>query len=333
LVTAINKAVVNLKRPAAAGRFFMVQRFLDLFAILSDECYNSLQQLMRLFRRNPMKLFVYLFVFTCVALFICQPVTAQNLLANPSFEEWDEALPVAWLSETQVVVTQETDPVIDGVYSVGLEASTGSNRGIHQVIPVTPNEMYEYSVYLYGFSEDRSLGIFVGWLDSDGQHISGVGPYYNDDFGVYELVSTGEIEAPSDAAQARVRIRAYADEAFCGYADMAVFVPAGTQPPTPTPTTPPDPTPTPPDPTPTPSEPTPTPSDPDCLRHGDVNMDGVLTAADAQMCFLIVLGMITPTYEEECAADCNYDGVITAADAQQIFLAALGMDECNDDIP
>ncbi len=265
----------------------------------------------------------------CVLFFSGASVMSQNLLVNPSFEDWDEGLPVGWLSETQVEVTQETDPVHDGMYSVGLEALTGNNRGIHQVVPVTAGEMYEYSVYLYGASEDRSLGIFIGWLNSDNQHISGVGPAYNDDYGFFELVSTGEVEAPAEAAFARVRIRAYANESFCGYSDMAMFAPSGTQPPTPTPTTPPDPTPTP---TPDPSDPTPTP-DPDCLRHGDVNMDGVLTAADAQMCFLIVIGVITPTYEEECAADCNNDGVITAADAQQIFLAALGLDECYDDIP
>jgi hypothetical protein len=78
--------------------------------------------------------------------------------------------------------------------------------------------------------------------------------------------------------------------------------------------------------TPTP-EPTPTP---DCLHSGDVNQDGVISAADAQMAFMIALGSYTPTYEEECAADCNGDGVISAADAQQIFLTTLGAASCVD---
>ncbi len=84
-------------------------------------------------------------------------------------------------------------------------------------------------------------------------------------------------------------------------------------------------------PTPTPSEPTPTPT-PDCLNHGDVNFDGVLSAQDAQLAFMISIGQHIPTYEEECAADCNGDGVVSAADAQQIFLAALGAASCVDPI-
>jgi subtilisin family serine protease len=82
-------------------------------------------------------------------------------------------------------------------------------------------------------------------------------------------------------------------------------------------------------PTPTPAPPTPTPT-PDCIHNGDVTFDGIVTAADAQMAFQIALGMIIPTYEEECAADCNGNGAVTAGDAQQIFLTALGADTCVD---
>jgi subtilisin family serine protease len=82
-------------------------------------------------------------------------------------------------------------------------------------------------------------------------------------------------------------------------------------------------------PTPTPAPPTPTPP-PVCLNHGDVNFDGVITASDAQMAFMIALGIYSPTFEEECAADCTGDGVVTAGDAQMIFFAGLGQDECVD---
>lgn len=50
------------------------------------------------------------------------------------------------------------------------------------------------------------------------------------------------------------------------------------------------------------------------------------------MVFLIVLGSVSPTYEEACAADCSGDGSITAGDAQQIFLTVLGSSECVDDL-
>ncbi len=74
---------------------------------------------------------------------------------------------------------------------------------------------------------------------------------------------------------------------------------------------------------------TPTPTQ-SCIHHGDANLDGTVTAGDAQMAFNIALGLITPTYEEECAADCNADGTVTAGDAQQIFGVVMGTDDCVD---
>jgi hypothetical protein len=67
-----------------------------------------------------------------------------------------------------------------------------------------------------------------------------------------------------------------------------------------------------------------------CINHGDVNLDGVITATDAQLAFLITLGQYSPTYEEGCAADCNSDGIVSAADAQAIFMTVLGMSACAD---
>jgi hypothetical protein len=87
------------------------------------------------------------------------------------------------------------------------------------------------------------------------------------------------------------------------------------------------------------STPTPVPTStpvhtptPDCIHHGDVNLDGIISAADAQMAFYIVLGLHVPTYEEECAADCNADDIVSAADAQAIFLVVLGSGTCADPI-
>jgi hypothetical protein len=68
----------------------------------------------------------------------------------------------------------------------------------------------------------------------------------------------------------------------------------------------------------------------DCINHGDANLDGILTAADAQLVFQFVIGGETPTFEQECAADCNGDEVISAADAQLVFLTVLGQETCVD---
>ncbi len=67
-----------------------------------------------------------------------------------------------------------------------------------------------------------------------------------------------------------------------------------------------------------------------CIHDGDVNQDGEFTAADAQMAFLIAIGTVSPTAEEECAADCNGNEAITAGDAQQIFFVILGIGSCVD---
>ncbi len=108
-----------------------------------------------------------------------------------------------------------------------------------------------------------------------------------------------------------------------GIINMGYHFPPETPAPTPTPTATAEPTSTP--------TPTPTPEPPPCLNHGDVNLDGELTAADAQLAFQIVLGTFTPTYEQECAADCNGDGIVTATDAQLIFLTVLGTATCVDE--
>ncbi|MGB3975678.1 MAG: dockerin type I repeat-containing protein [bacterium] len=69
---------------------------------------------------------------------------------------------------------------------------------------------------------------------------------------------------------------------------------------------------------------------PDCVNNGDVNQDSLITAADAQLAFLITLGQYSPSHIEECSADCNGDAQVTAADAQLIFLAGLGSAVCAD---
>ena len=72
--------------------------------------------------------------------------------------------------------------------------------------------------------------------------------------------------------------------------------------------------------------------EPECLHHGDGNLDGAITAVDAQAAFFIVLGSLTPLFEEACAADCDGNDSITAGDAQSIFNAVLGTSTCVDPV-
>ncbi len=112
--------------------------------------------------------------------------------------------------------------------------------------------------------------------------------------------------------------------------EMNAACPDPTVTPTPEPATPtPEPTSTPTSEPPT-ATPTATPTGSTCIHHGDCNLDGEVTAGDAQYCFGIALGMESPTAEEYCAADCNGDSEVTAGDAQGIFSMALGIGTCLD---
>ncbi len=61
-----------------------------------------------------------------------------------------------------------------------------------------------------------------------------------------------------------------------------------------------------------------------CVQDGDVNVDGYVSAGDAQQAFLVTLGLTTLNPSEQCAADCDGDGTVTAGDASAIFAYALG---------
>lgn len=69
-----------------------------------------------------------------------------------------------------------------------------------------------------------------------------------------------------------------------------------------------------------------------CNHDGDPNLDGILSAGDAQLAFFIAVGYYAPTEIERCAADCNGDDSVTAGDAQTIFGSVLGLGQCNDPI-
>ena len=70
----------------------------------------------------------------------------------------------------------------------------------------------------------------------------------------------------------------------------------------------------------------------DCVKHGDVDFNGVITPRDALLCFQFALGMSHPTIEQECACDCDGNATISAGDAQGIFMAFLALGECFDPI-
>jgi len=67
-----------------------------------------------------------------------------------------------------------------------------------------------------------------------------------------------------------------------------------------------------------------------CRHTGDYNLNGEVTAEDAQSTFSVALGYETPSELEACAADCNGNGEITSGDAQGVFITALGTEDCTE---
>lgn len=61
-------------------------------------------------------------------------------------------------------------------------------------------------------------------------------------------------------------------------------------------------------------------------QRGDVNMDGQVTAEDAQLISQMVVNLITPTSAQKYLADCNGDEEILAEDAQIALRIAVGLE-------
>ncbi len=77
----------------------------------------------------------------------------------------------------------------------------------------------------------------------------------------------------------------------------------------------------------------PAPEPPPCIHDGDVDGNGTRTGGDAQLAFLFVLEVLTPTPEQACRADCNGDGVLLVSDVQRVFAAVIGAGSCPTELP
>jgi len=230
-----------------------------------------------------------------------------------------------------------------------------------EAIPITCNSVYSGNTTNYpmnietysctSWTESGPEIIYELNLDTDYTSISATLSDLSTDLDIFVLascdpddcVSFGDYAAHLTGSPIQHGIYYYIVDGYNGDSGSYTLELSCTQPASPTPTNIPTYTPTSvPTNTPTPAEPTHTPTPepsatpvstntpqptttPACLNHGDVNFSGSLTSVDAQLTFNIVMGLLTPTYEEECAADCNGDGSVTASDAQTIFYKVLGI--------
>ena len=66
------------------------------------------------------------------------------------------------------------------------------------------------------------------------------------------------------------------------------------------------------------------------IGMGDVNGDGIITAADARLILRRAARIITFTMEQDARADVNKDGKITAADARKVLRVSAKLESFDD---
>jgi len=149
---------------------------------------------------------------------------SQELITNGSFEDWSNGVPTGWLKESGVNLSQATNPVYHGNYSIALQATGTTNAGVYQDVSVTPGVSYTFKVALFAVNDtgDKGIGFLISWYTSGNSFISSTAVKYANVLNSW-VVNSIVADAPSNAAYARLRIRCYADNVLGGYADKASF--------------------------------------------------------------------------------------------------------------
>uniref|UniRef100_A0A7V3KMM0 phospholipase D n=1 Tax=candidate division WOR-3 bacterium TaxID=2052148 RepID=A0A7V3KMM0_UNCW3 len=149
---------------------------------------------------------------------------SQELITNGSFEDWSNGVPTGWLKESGVNLSQATNPVYHGNYSIALQATGTANAGVYQDVSVTPGVSYTFKVALFAVNGTgtKGVGFLISWFTSGNSFISSTDVKYANVLNSW-VVDSIVADAPPDAAYARLRIRCYADNVLGGYADKASF--------------------------------------------------------------------------------------------------------------
>jgi hypothetical protein len=149
---------------------------------------------------------------------------SQELITNGSFEDWSNGILTGWLKEGGVNLSQATNPVYHGNFSIALQATSATNAGIYQDVPVTPGVSYTFKVALFAVNDTgtKGVGFLISWYTSSNSFIASTAVKYANVLNSW-VVDSIVADAPSNAAYARLRIRCYADNVLGGYADKASF--------------------------------------------------------------------------------------------------------------
>nr|WP_321453336.1 chitobiase/beta-hexosaminidase C-terminal domain-containing protein [uncultured Carboxylicivirga sp.] len=138
-------------------------------------------------------------------------VKAQNLVTNPSFENWEDAnTPTGW--DKAENLTQESTIVKDGQYSVKQTAGT---KDIMQVISVEEGKSYVLSYYYLDNDVNAKSRIWSTWRDAGNAEVnannSEMKPNsYSEDNAEWQQFSA-IVKAPAGATSMYLEVRSYND--------------------------------------------------------------------------------------------------------------------------
>lgn len=182
----------------------------------------------------------FLMIFVA-GMFFIQQASAQNLLLNPGFEDWNvngaAGPPDNWeLTSGSMTAEQEATIVYEGTYSAKITWTTSSTVYLQQIdIPVTEGNNYEFTYWVFDNDPGGRARVVVRWYDSGGGFVDGYYGDYSVDDPNWQMLTTGSIQAPATAVTAHTEMRVYDVSGWPGtatvYVDDALFQDVSTQPP------------------------------------------------------------------------------------------------------
>ena len=154
------------------------------------------------------------------------PQTTE-LISNGGFENWTVngagGPPDDWsISGGSLTATQEGTTVRTGSYSVNLTWTTTSTRWIEQIVSVVGGRDYQFKFYVYDNDPDGRARVAIRWFDASSSLISGYYGSYSSDSPDWQLLDSGQLTAPANAAYAHMEIRVYDVSGWDG--DATVYI-------------------------------------------------------------------------------------------------------------
>jgi hypothetical protein len=154
-----------------------------------------------------------LLVFTTTMIY------AQNMISNPSFENWTAGQPDDWTIEDGITVEQGTEHVHSGDYSLKVNLTTqtqGDTDTQNTAFPVTPGVDYTYSAWVYDNDPAGRVSIVLHWEGASSTWTN----QYSEDMDSWQQISySGTV--PEGATALQVGFRFY--DVSAGWDGDALF--------------------------------------------------------------------------------------------------------------